>query len=232
MAFCAPGVTWLAGSLAGMGLSAALAAVTASVAVVILFSAAGMAVFFAAADSSGAVSRAASSRSAAASAASASRSRVRAALRPGVGDQVVVIFGAGVVVAQPVDAVVGLQVLEQVLDPPPAAQPGQQRRRRGTGVAGEDLQHRGAVLGQGDLPGLAVVLDLHGLIGQPEHPGGPAVAAGGPEPARRGRCGGERGTSPGDPVGAGVADGAEHLRVGAAAVEAEHDLRLRAEDLP
>src|SRR6266567_4362951 len=46
----------------------------------------------------------------------------------GVGDQVVVVFGAGVVVAQPVDAVVVFQVLEQVLDPPPAAQPGQQRR--------------------------------------------------------------------------------------------------------
>ena len=42
----------------------------------------------------------------------------------GVGDQVAVVFGAGVVVAQPVDAVVGFQVFEQVLDPPPAAQPG------------------------------------------------------------------------------------------------------------
>ena len=84
MAFCAPGVTWLAGSLAGMCLSAAFAAATASLAWVILFSAAGMALFLAAADSSGAVSRAASSRSAAASAASASRSRVRAALRSGL----------------------------------------------------------------------------------------------------------------------------------------------------
>jgi hypothetical protein len=84
MAFSAPGVTWLAGSLAGMCLSAAFAAVTASLAWVILFSAAGMAVFFAAAESSGVVSRVASSRSAAARACPALRSRARPALRSGL----------------------------------------------------------------------------------------------------------------------------------------------------
>ena len=230
MAFCAPGVTWLAGSLAGMGLSAAFAAVTASVAWVILFSAAGMAVFFAAADSSGLVSRVASSRSAAARAAWPGAAG-RGGLALGVGDQVVIVFGAGVVIGQPVDAVVGFKVFEQVLDPPAAAQPGQQRRRGRGGVAGEDLQHRVAVFEQGDLPGLAVVLDGHGLIGQVQHLGGPAVAAGGPEPARRGGHGGERGAPPGDPVGVLLADGAEGDRVGAAPVEPEHDLRVLAEHL-
>ena len=84
MAFWAPGVTWLAGSLAGIPLSAVLAAVTVFLAVVILFSAAGMALFLAAAESSGLVSRVASSCPAAARAASASRSRARAALRSGL----------------------------------------------------------------------------------------------------------------------------------------------------
>ncbi len=84
MAFCAPGVTWLAGSLAGMGLSAAFAAVTASLALVIFFSAGGMALFLAAAERSGAEITPASARSAAARAASASRSRARAALRSGL----------------------------------------------------------------------------------------------------------------------------------------------------
>ena len=231
MAFCAPGVTWLAGTLAGMGLSAAFAAVTASVAWVIFCSAAGMAVFFAAADSSALVSRVASSRSAAARACSALAQPGAAGLALGVGDQVVIVLGAGVVIGQPVDAVVGLKVFEQVLDPPAAAQPGQQCRRGRGGVAGEDLQHRIAVFEQGDLPGLAVVLDGHGLIGQVQHLGGPAVAAGGAEPARRGGHGGERGAPPGDPVGVLAADGAERQRVGAAAVEPEQDLRVLAEHL-
>ena len=46
MAFCAPGVTWLAGSLAGIFLSAAATAATAFLAVVIFLSAAGMALFW------------------------------------------------------------------------------------------------------------------------------------------------------------------------------------------
>src|SRR5712691_13179357 len=80
IAFCAPGATWFAGSLAGIPLSAAVAAVTASLALVIFFSAGGRALFFSAADRSGEEITPASSRSAAARAASALRSRARPAL--------------------------------------------------------------------------------------------------------------------------------------------------------
>src|SRR5260370_9740767 len=84
MDLCAAGVSWLAGSLAGIFLSAAFAAVTACLALVIFFSAAGMALFFAAAERSGAEITPASARPVAVRAASALASRARAALRSGL----------------------------------------------------------------------------------------------------------------------------------------------------
>jgi len=93
----------------------------------------------------------------------------------GAGHQVLVVLQVRLVAAEPVDAV-EVEVLEQVLDPPPAAQPGQQRRGRGGGVAGEHLQSRGAVLEQGDLPAPPVVLERDRFIGEIQNLGGPAVA--------------------------------------------------------
>ena len=78
----------------------------------------------------------------------------------GVADQLGVRLDAGQVVADLVYAVVLAGVLEEVLLPPPGLQPGQDVRRAGTEVRGQDLQGDPAVLEQGDLPGLAVVLEL------------------------------------------------------------------------
>ena len=61
---------------------------------------------------------------------------------------------AGEVVADLVDPVVLAGVLQEVLLPPPGLQPGQDVRRAGIKVGGEDLQGDPAVLEQGDLPGL------------------------------------------------------------------------------
>jgi len=70
--------------------------------------------------------------------------------------------------------VVGGQVLERVLDPPAAAQPGQQRRRGRGEIAGEDLQHRGVVFEQGELPRRAVAVDLDHVVGQGDRLAGSA----------------------------------------------------------
>ena len=138
-------------------------------------------------------------------------------------DHLGVGFDGGDVVADRVDAVVRGGVLEEVLLPPPGLQPGQDLRRAGGGVGGEDLQRHLAVLEQGDLAGLAVVLQLHGLLGPGDRP---LLAAGG-DGGKDGQAGRdrERGTAVGDPVHVLVAAVAEHLRVGAAAVKPEHDLR-------
>jgi len=79
------------------------------------------------------------------------------------------------------------------------------------------------VLEQGDLAGLAVVLELDGLLGPGDLPG---PAAGGDD-GQDGQAGGdgEGSAAVGDPVHVLVAAVPEHLRVGAAAVEPEHDLR-------
>src|ERR1039457_5501268 len=95
----------------------------------------------------------------------------------------------GDVVADGVDAVVGGGVLEEVLLPPPGLQPGQDRRGAGTEVGGEDLQGDVAVLEQGDLAGVAVVLELDGLLG-PGDLAGPGARGGGGPGRQCGRGGG------------------------------------------
>ena len=90
-------------------------------------------------------------------------------------------------------------------------------------VGGQDLQGDPAVLEQGDLPGLPVVLDLHGLLGPGDLPGPAAVGDGGDD--RQHDRDGQRCPPVGDPVHVLGAAVGEDLRVGAAAVEAEHDLR-------
>ena len=144
----------------------------------------------------------------------------------GVADQLGVRLDAGQVVADLVYAVVLAGVPEEVLLPPPGLQPGQDVRRAGAEVRGQDLQGDPAVLEQGDLPGLAVVLELHRLLGPGDLPGPAGVGDGGDDGQRRGD--GERGAPVGDPVHLLVAAVREDLRVGAAAVEADHDRRARA----
>jgi hypothetical protein len=124
MAFCAPGVTWLAGSsLAGMGLSADFAAVTASLAFGDLLLGGRDGLVLGGGGKVGGGDHAGKRPLGGGQGCLGLAQPGAGGLALGVGDQVVVVFGVGVVVAQPVDAVVGLQVLEQVLDPPPAAQP-------------------------------------------------------------------------------------------------------------
>ena len=95
---------------------------------------------------------------------------------------------AGDVVADLVYPVVLRGVLEEVLLPPPGLQPGQDLRRAGIKVRGEDLQGDLPVLEQRDLPGLAVVLDLHGLLGPGDLAGLAAAGDGGDDrQARRDR---------------------------------------------
>ena len=123
-----------------------------------------------------------------------------------VGDHGGVGVDVGVVVGEGVDAVVGGQVLEGVLDPPATPQPGQQGGGGGGEITGEDLQHRGVVFEQGELAGRAVAVDLDHLVGQGDRLAGPGGSD--PEAAHRGR--GDRGqiaAPPGQPVRAGVAAG-------------------------
>ena len=136
----------------------------------------GMRSFLAAGVRSGSASRAARSRSAAA------RVFLRVAdggvrlLAGRVADRLGVLLDGGEVVADLVYPVVLAGVLEEVLFPPPGLQPGQDLRRARLGVRGQDLQRDPAVLEQGDLPGVAVVLELHRLLGPRDLPGPAAVA--------------------------------------------------------
>ena len=124
-----------------------------------------MRAFLAAGVRAGSASSAARSRSAAARVFSASRTAALAWSRAGLRVELGVRLDAGEVVADLVDAVVLAGVLEEVLFPPPGFQPGQDVRRARLEVGGEDLQGDPAVLEQGDLPGVAVVLELHRLLG-------------------------------------------------------------------
>lgn len=198
MAFCAPGVSWLAGSFAGMPVSAAPAFAVPCCAAVIFFWAAGMAL---------AAGRGASHAGGAGDEAgqvllgggepAAGGGQLRAGgLAGGVWNEVAVVFELGVVAREPVDAVVVFEVFEEVLDPPPAAEPGQQRRGGRGGVAGEHLQDGGAVLEKGDLPALAVILERDRFIREMEDLGGVAVAPGCPAAARRRGGRGERAAPP------------------------------------
>ena len=90
-------------------------------------------------------------------------------------------------------------------------------------VGGQDLQGDVTALEQGDLPGVAVVLELHRLLGPGDLAGPAAVGDRCDDRQRRGD--GERGAPVGDPVHLLAAAVREDLRVGAAAVEPEHDLR-------
>ena len=162
----------LAGSFAGTLSRAAAAASSFLRAALIFFCAAGISlVFLAAGAMAGSASSTARSRSAAASAFSASRTAAFACLRAGLSDDLGVCLDAGEVVADLVDPVVLAGVLEEVLLPPPRLQPGQDLRRARIGVRGEDLQRHLAVLEEGDLPGLAVILDLDGLLSPGDLPG-------------------------------------------------------------
>ena len=145
-----------------MGLRAAVAAASVVRARVIFFCRAGMRAFLAAGVMAGSASSPASSRSAAASVFSASRTAAFA-VAGGVADQLGVHLDAGGVVADLVYSVVVAGVLEEVLLPATgtSASPG---CRAGAVVGGEDLQHRPAVLEQGELPGFAVLLELHFLL--------------------------------------------------------------------
>ena len=130
---------------------------------------------------------------------------------------------AGEVVADLVDPVVLAGVLQEVLLPPPGLQPGQDVRRARLKVGGEDLQGDPAVLEQRDLPGLPVVLDLHGLLGPGDLPGPAAVCDRGDD--RQHDRDGQRCPPVGHPVHVLAAAVREDLRVGAAPVEPEHDPR-------
>lgn len=74
----------------------------------------------------------------------------------------------------------------------------QQRRAGGGGVGGEELQHRRAVLEQGELAGGAATGELDGLIGR-RHADPPSFAHG-QRPPRRGGPVDQRGAPVGDPV--------------------------------
>ena len=140
-------------------------------------------------------------------------------------DDLGVGLDAGDVIADLVDAVVLAGVLEEVLLPPPRLQPGQDLRRAGVKVRGQDLQHHLAVLEQRELPGLAVVLELDFLLG----PGDLARAAAGGDRGddrEHGRDG-QRRPPVADPVHALLAAVPEHLRIRAAPVEPQHDPRAR-----
>ena len=142
-----------------------------------------------------------------------------------VADDLGVRLDAGDVVADLVDPVVLAGVLEEVLLPPPGLQPGQDLRRARLEVGGQDLQHDLPALEQRELPGVAVVLDLHGLLSPGDLPPPPAGRDRGDD-REHGRDG-QRRPPVADPVHVLVAAVPEHLRIRAAAVEPEHDLRAR-----
>ena len=97
--------------------------------------------------------------------------------------------------------------------------------RAGAVVGGEDLQHRPAVLEQGELPGFAVLLELHLLLSPGDLAG--LAADGDRGQDRQHRRDSQRCPPVGHPVHLLLAAVLEDLRVGAAAVEADHDLRAR-----
>ena len=144
-------------------------------------------------------------------------------LAGGAGHHLLVHGDRGEIVADLVDAVVLGCVLEEVLLPPPRFQPGQDVCRAGGEVGGEDLHGRPAVLEQGDLPGLAVVFQLHLLLGPGDDP--LPAGDGGRGEDREFPRDGQRGAPPGHPVHLVVPAVPVDLRVGAAAVEPEHDRR-------
>src|SRR6266852_5722120 len=145
----------------------------------------------------------------------------------GLAGRVIDHFGAGLdgggVVADLVDAVVLGCVFEEVLLAPPGFQPGQDVGGAGAGVGGQDLQGDLAVLEQGDLAGVAVVLDLDGFLGPGDLPG-PAAGGDGGDDGQVLRDGEGR-AAVADPADLLVAAVPEDLGEGAAAVEPEHDLR-------
>ena len=85
-------------------------------------------------------------------------------------------------------------------------------------------------LEQGELPGVAVVLDLHGLLSPGDFPAPPAGRDRGDD-REHGRDG-QRRPPVADPVHVLVAAVPEHLRIRAAAVEPHHDRRARRRGLP
>ena len=197
-ATCAWGSIWLAGSFAGIASRAFFAVSSRRRAAAIACSAAGISLaFLSAGVIAGSASRTARPRSAAARFFSASRTAALPSLRAGLSVIGVRLDVRGVV-ADGVDAVVGGGVLEVVLLPPPGLQPAQQRGRARTEVRCQDLQDDPAVLEQGDLPGFAVILELHGLVG-PGDRAGPAVHGDDGQDRQHARDG-QRGTPVGHPV--------------------------------
>ena len=133
------------------------------------------------------------------------------------------------VVAQRVDALVGGEVLEGVLDAPATAQEVHEAGRGGGELGGQDLEHDAVGFHDAELAGRAVAGELDDLIRDPVVAPG-AVVEGDPA-APWGGVGGDEGASTvGEPVDPGVSQAGEDHRVGPTPVEADHEAGARPAD--